>query len=142
MNINPFKSGLGDGLTTYEVEHGYDWLRSVDPGLVEVAMELEALNDEKFPRYLMEASLLQNTDPKTFWTIVEKRGMFPSSACNYALRLMKLPASASGIERCFSTMSSIFSRNRNNLQIEKAGKLCTIYRSLRCMDDEAVEQQQ
>lgn len=123
-------------MTGSETSSGYEWLKSIDVELVTAAMELEAKNDERYPQYLMNDETLLSIDPRTFWTIVEKRSDFKPSVCQFACRLMKLPASASGLERCFSTMGSILNRNRNNLQVDKASKLCTIYRSLRCLRDE------
>ncbi|ODM96994.1 hypothetical protein Ocin01_09686 [Orchesella cincta] len=80
--------------------------------------------------------ILSKIDPKTFWNVVKTHCSSDSEACNIACRLQKLPASGSSIERCFSTLSSIMTKTRNRLGIEKAGKLCTIYQSLHFLPDE------
>lgn len=54
----------------------------------------------------------------------------PIGFSKLASELMLLPASTSPMERCFSTMGSIMTETRNRIGIEKASKLCMIYRVL------------
>lgn len=126
----------GEGLRKDELDSAYSWLENRNQNLVTMAAELEAKNENIFPRHFMKGPALQNIDPVSFWTCVGNRKVFSRSGCNIATKLMKLVASASGIERCFSTMGSIFGRNRNNLHVDKVSKLCTIYRSIRCLQDD------
>jgi len=48
-----------------------------------------------------------------------------------ATTILGLPASTGALERCFSTMGNIMSLKRSKLQVEKAGKLCSISNSLK-----------
>ena len=50
--------------------------------------------------------------------------------------LHSCPASSAGIERWFSTVGFIWSKTRNNLGVDKAQKLATVYRALRPAHDQ------
>ena len=50
--------------------------------------------------------------------------------------LHSCPASSAGIERWFSTVGFIWSKTRNNLGVDKAQKLATVYRALRPANDQ------
>lgn len=114
----------------------YDWMQEFNPDLEVIAMELLALNEEKFPRFLINSATLEKSDPVTFWTIVEKQRIFEPDLCRFIQLLRKLPASGSGIERCFSTLKSILSKSRNRLSVEKSSRLCIINQSLRFSRDD------
>lgn len=49
-------------------------------------------------------------------------------------KLFNLPAGSGGIERSFSTLGNIMTKQRNRLSIEKASKLCTIHNHFKLME--------
>ena len=50
----------------------------------------------------------------------------PPTLLDTTSTLFLLPASTGGIERCFSTMGNIITKQRNRISVEKATKLCCI----------------
>ena len=108
-------------------------------------LKLEAGVDQFYDKILMQKSLLKGEtalSPAQWWRLMGQRiPTLPSGLTKLAEELMMLPASTSAIERCFSTMGSIMTKTRNRIGIEKAGKLCFIYRTLNSgrFEDENVE---
>ena len=98
-------------------------------------LKLEVNDDKFYSKSLMNKDVLRGELALTgaqWWELMDKKvgPKLPAGFAKLAKELMFLPASTSAMERCFSTMGSIMSETRNKIGVEKAGKLCMIYRSL------------
>lgn len=79
-------------------------------------------------------------DALDWWTLIMRRTSFDKTRefAAFIKALHSCPASSAGIERWFSTVGFVWSKNRNRLGVEKAKKLATVYRALRPKDPEPV----
>src|ERR1700754_4715119 len=57
-------------------------------------------------------------------------------------KLFSLPSSTGGIERLFSTLGNIMTKERNRLSIEKAAKLCNIHNHYKIVQSESDKRKQ
>lgn len=113
------------------------WLAKKNPLYESVQLKLEAGDSNYFVKRLMNKEILRGELALTssqWWDIMgsQMENKLPIGFAKLAKELMMLPASTSGMERCFSTMGIIISKTRNRIEIEKASKLCMIYRTLNC----------
>lgn len=73
------------------------------------------------------------TDSIAFWTLC--KASHPDLA-NFALKLLKLPASSAQIERLFSQWNLVHCKIRNRLDFERSKKLIHLYYTLKFEDTE------
>ncbi|OXA39541.1 hypothetical protein Fcan01_25605 [Folsomia candida] len=128
---------IREGLPTIFRERGQVWLAKKNPLYESVQLKLEAGDSNYFVKRLMNKEILRGELALTssqWWDIMgsQMENKLPIGFAKLAKELMMLPASTSGMERCFSTMGIIISKTRNRIEIEKASKLCMIYRTLNC----------
>jgi hAT family protein len=69
---------------------------------------------------------VQSTMNPLHWWLQSVTSAIPPRLLDMVQGLFVLPASTAGIERCFSTMGNIMTKQRNRLSVEKATKLCCI----------------
>jgi hypothetical protein len=117
------------------LKRGQDWLAGKNPMYLIAQMKLGLNDDVYFYKNLMNPDLLtvdNGLTPYQWWELMESsmNNSLPQGLSKLAQRLMLLPASTSGMERCFSTMGSIMTDNRNRIGVEKTSKLCAINRHL------------
>lgn len=72
------------------------------------------------------------TSPKTFWHYAGEQGH--QQLANFAMKMLKIPASTAQLERLFSNWSFIHNDIRNRLAVETSKKLVNIYFTLRSTD--------
>lgn len=124
----------GDGLPIKFREKGQAWLSEKNPLFQSAQLKLEVGDTNFYTNRLMDKNVLRGELALTtsqWWDIMGSQmdGKLPVGFSKLAKELMMLPASTSGMERCFSTIGSII-KSRNRIAVEKAGKLCMIYRTL------------
>ena len=112
-------------------DRGNEWLSEKSPFFTIAAIHLSLDDTTLFPKSYLNAEFSANMEPSKWWISLKSASTLPPNLCDLAETLMLLPASASAIERCFSTMNLIFHRLRSRLGIEKAAKLCFINRNIR-----------
>ena len=102
---------------------------------VAAQLKLEINDDTFYDPVLLNKDVLRGEialNPAQWWELMGTRmkEKLPTGLSKLAQDLMMLPASTSSMERCFSTMGSIMTETRNRIGVEKASRLCTIYRHL------------
>lgn len=107
----------------------------MNPLYVVAQLKLEANDIDFFDKNLMNKEILRGEIPITpaqWWDLMGSHmgEKLPIGLSKLAKELMMLPASTGAMERCFSTMGSIMTETRNRLGIDKASKICMIYRTL------------
>lgn len=112
------------------IEKGNKFLVLEKPSHMILASQLKEMDTALFSSALFTKELLDRTSPEAWWKSLKSLEKVPVSAIDFICRLMKLPAGAADIERHFSTLGNIMSQRRARLGIEKASKLCQIYKAL------------
>jgi hypothetical protein len=100
-----------------------------------VQVKLGLNDDAYFYRNLMAVDVLcapNGISAFQWWAAMNSsmEDSLPIGFADLAQKLMTLPASTSGMERCFSTMGSIMTDTRNRIGVEKTSKLCAVNRHL------------
>ena len=108
------------------MEKGNSWLEHKSPYYVIAASNLALGDHHFFPKSLLHKTVCDSMNPVNWWLSAQRAQMLPVGLVTLACKLMKLPSSTGGIERCFSTLGAIMSKQRNALEVEKASKLCFI----------------
>lgn len=70
-------------------------------------------------------------NPIVWWKCIQRSGKISESLCEFAVKLLTMPASSASVERIFSNFGLVQTKLRNRLGLEKATKLVTCYRHLR-----------
>src|SRR5262245_61607645 len=84
----------------------------------------------------MEERKRNEVSPIPWWKVAFK-GSLPQDAVDVIEMLFILPPSTASIERKFSTLGNIMTKQRNRLSIEKAEKLCTIVNFYKLLNRES-----
>lgn len=95
-----------------------------------IAAQLNQKNPEYFSINYFDESLLNTCTPCDWWSSQYPLQKIQPSKIDYAKKLMILPSSSADIERHFSALGRILNERRARLGVDKASKLCTIYKSL------------
>jgi hypothetical protein len=106
-------------------EIGLNWLESKNPFYVMYVCELTNLDSNYFFKSFQNPEIIKSMHPRMWWKNACKSSVddgFKELVDN----LLTFQASTGGIERSFSTLGSIMTKQRNRLGIEKAAKLCSI----------------
>lgn len=74
--------------------------------------------------------VLKNTSPSNWWSTLECLEKIGRDGIKFARNLMNLPAGSADIERHFSILGNIMGVRRSRLGLNKAAKLCVIYKHL------------
>lgn len=121
---------LGSGLTSYQIEEGNAFLSWHRPYFIIVAAQLRTKNSEYFPHHMFSEDIINGCTPETWWKSLQPNERLSEDAINFASKLMILPAGSADIERHFSILGNIMGVRRTRLGIDKAAKLCKIYKHL------------
>jgi len=101
------------------------------------ASEIGDMKSEYFFECFQKKEVMKTLPAVKWWkkapTPAVSKGMI-----ELAKTILGLPASTGALERCFSTMGNIMC-HRSKLQVEKAGKLCSISNSLKVTMEKANE---
>lgn len=118
---------LGAQLSVKQLEKGRRWLAEKNPYFVVIFSSLQTKDEDFIPRTLMDDSIVSSMDPCIWWGAVSKSSSRISPAfVELVDSLLRLPASTSGLERSLSNLGRIQCKERCNLGIEKASKLCFV----------------
>lgn len=121
---------IGNGLLPEQIEAGNKFLAAERPFLTIVASHLKQRSEDFFPQHMFSEDVLKRCGPKTWWKSFDPIGKIDSSTAQFASKLMGLPAGSADIERHFSILGNIMNVRRARLGIEKAARLCVIYKHL------------
>jgi hypothetical protein len=139
------KFNLGENLPAKYYERGTEWIESKNPLYLMAQIKLSQADGQYYLSGMMCKDMIQGAKEckadieihknqitaEEWWNELNlRKGLnLPVGLAQLARNLMLLPASTSGMERCFSTMGNIMS-DRSCLGLDRASKLCAIYRTL------------
>lgn len=106
-------------------EEGLRWLEKKNPYYVVYTLELRNPDSRMFFTPTLNPDVINKISPRNWWRTACKEGV-DKGFLEFVDTIFSFPASTGGIERSFSTLGSIMSKERNRLRIEKGSKLCTI----------------
>lgn len=131
--LHPSYSARSSKLSEDQRQLGRDLLSRRDMNLVPLPSQLKA-QVAPFQQFMFTDTFLKQS-PSTWYACVkaETDSDDLSKFCVLAASYLNMPASAACIERVFSSFSTVQSKIRNRLGVERAGKLVACYRSLRGM---------
>jgi hAT family protein len=121
-------SKTGMGLKDADKNIGINWIAKKNNFYIQFCGENGEINKQKSD-YFFDSYLKQEVQSKMNpldWWKQSVTTAAPNKLLDIINILFILPASSAGIERCFSTMGNIMTKQRNRLTIEKATKLCCI----------------
>ena len=121
----------GAGLPKTFIDDGHKWLEMKNPMYVIAAESLKQADAEFFSQTLLNPLICKKMNPSKWWESASENIRLPKGLVQLAKMLMSLPSSSAGIERDFSTLANIMTKQRNRIGIEKASKLCLVHRYLR-----------
>lgn len=101
-------------------------IASLNPAHLLIVMKYQSKTATFLPFRFMEA-VTAGVTPMEWWQVI---GNLEPSFLSYVTQLMTAINSSASIERVFSTFGLVYSKLRNRLGIEKAGKLVFIYCSV------------
>jgi len=115
----------GKYLSTELKEKGYRKLATINPIRIQLSVEIQKLESQFFYSSFLLANVCETLDPVDWWKSALKISL--SADMEDAItNLLILPASLGSIERCFSSLGRIMTKQRNRLRLDKAYKLCTV----------------
>lgn len=135
--MDPFSFCHGDVLTQDEEHEADDWILENKESYLVPFTAFKIQDEDFFPKIMFKESILQNykNSPAKWWKLMErktaKNSKLPSDFCSFFGSLLSCPPSSAGIERLFSTFGIVWTKLRNRLGSEKAGKLVKVHRYLR-----------
>lgn len=94
------------------------------------AMELTNVTTNYFYSAFLKSEVCEQMDPLSWWKAAATNRV-PESLKILASKLFVLPSSTGAVERSFSTLGNIMTKQRNRLSIEKGSKLCRIHNFLK-----------
>ncbi|OXA54248.1 hypothetical protein Fcan01_11874 [Folsomia candida] len=104
---------------------GLEWISSHSNYLIQFFGEIQKSESEFFFNAYLNPDVKKQMNPFDWWTQASTSAV-PIRFLEMVKVLFLLPAGTSGIERCFSTMGNIITKQRNRLTVEKATKLCCV----------------
>lgn len=128
---------LGQGILSTWKAKGNEWISMKSPMMLIYASELLRENESNFfyDSHLQQ-TVRESMDPTMWWKTAVKTDL-TQDIKTVVDRIFLLPASTSGIERSFSTLSQIMTKQRNRLSVEKAEKLCVISNYYKIVNSES-----
>jgi hypothetical protein len=104
----------------------------VESSPINVISTMELTNDatNHFYSALMIPEVCEKMDPLSWWKAAATNRV-PEALKVLASKLFVLPSSTGAVERSFSTLGNIMTKQRNRLSIEKGSKLCRIHNFLK-----------
>lgn len=134
--ITRFKTNLGhflgQNLKEAEKEKGLEWLAAKNPALLIVYHELQKPDSNYFFKPYNNKAIISKMQPRDWWKSASKDAVTPI-VHEIVDELLSLPAGTANMERNFSTLGSIITKQRNRLNVEKASKLCSIINHYKIM---------
>ena len=115
---------------TEDRDKGYRYIESKSSTFLLNMANFQGKNEDCFHRQYFSEEMRFGLDPLLWWQQASKFKITEDFML-LLKKLFALPASTGGIERSFSTLGNIMSKKRNRLDVEKAGKLCTVHNVLR-----------
>ena len=104
--------------------------------LVPLVANLRANNDLVFPKHMMLPTTINQMKVHAWWRSLATLSTIGESAINFCESIMLLPASTAAIERSFSTLGDILTKKRNQLKVDRAKKLCVVYKTLASVESD------
>lgn len=89
------------------------------------ASELGNSESNYFFRAYLNPTIRKEMDPRRWWKSAGTSGII-QAFIDFVDTLFTYPASTASIERAFSTLGGVMTKQRNRLSLEKAAKLCSI----------------
>lgn len=127
-------SFAGNGLLPEHIAKGNEFLTKHRSFYTVVAAHLKQKSEDFFPLHMFTEDVLKKCGPKPkmWWQTFtfDPLGPLDSATIQFASKLMGLPAGSADIERHFSILGNIMNVRRSRLGIEKAARLCVIYKHL------------
>jgi hypothetical protein len=115
----------GENLPVAEKNEGLNWISKKSDFYLIFVGELNKSSSTYFFDAFLQPSARKNLKPIDWWANAITPAV-PKPFAELVHTLFLFPASTAGIERCFSTMGNIMTRQRNRISVEKAAKLCAI----------------
>ena len=116
-----------------------DWVASldVDGEMLQSYFKFKSPQKDEsfFPAYMFKDRFTtKESNPAQWWKILHEKntrgGRLSSSFTRTMIKIHSCPASSASLERWFSTVGFIWSKERNRLGSEKAMKLAQVYKNL------------
>lgn len=104
---------------------GLTWLSRQSNYLLVLAAALTNGSSQTIYPQFLDEEVRKSMNPAEWWKAAVKSEL-TRDIVDLLERLFVLPASTGGIERNFSTLGSIVTKQRNRLKVEKFEKLCFI----------------
>lgn len=111
-----------------EKDEGNEFLGKESAMLVIVAAQLKEESSEYFPKEFFTTEVLNSCSAEIWWSSQQSQDKISKAVVQFVVKLMRFPAGSADIERHFSTLGNILSVRRMRLGIEKASKLCLLYK--------------
>lgn len=115
----------GKDLPSVYKNKGLKFLEQQHPFYVAYALSLLNGDVNYFYESALNEEVIKKMAPKNWWNTACKDTV-DAKFIGLVEKIFTFPASTGGIERSFSTLGSIMTKQRNRLSIEKASKLCTV----------------
>lgn len=123
----------GQRLHEDEIDQGMNYLIKYHPRVMSEVLKFKA-QTSPFKEYLFLPSALQNISTLTWWLALKTN--LSEEMSSLIVQLHTAVASSAGLEQMFSTYGFNHSKVRNNLGIQKAEKLVTIFKYLNTKNNE------
>lgn len=126
---------IGSRLSSELKNRGLNVIVESSPLNVIAAMELTNYRTNYFYTAFLKPEVCGQMDPLSWWKAAATNQV-PEELKILASKLFVLPSSTGGVERSFSTLGNIMTKQRNRLSIEKGSKLCRIHNFLKLQQQE------
>lgn len=90
------------------------------------ATQLSSQNEGVFFKTFLEQKICDELEPSEWWGSAVKGGV-EDGFLRFVKTLYTFPSGTAGIERSFSTLGNILTKQRNRMSVEKGAKLCLIH---------------
>ena len=130
-------SCFGSKLSAEQENKAENWLQTAKPDYVPSFLAFKIKDSQLFPENMFNKDVIElyKDAPAKWWVLIERNTQkfkkLPDGFCTYFAQLLSCPPSSASIERVFSTFGNIWTKLRNRLGAEKAGKLVKIQRFLK-----------
>jgi len=126
---------LGCGLPSDLKDRGLLFISEVNPVGVIAATALANEDSQYFFSAFLKSEVYEKMDPLSWWREAATSRV-PLALKTLASKIFVLPSSTGAVERNFSTLANIMTKQRNRLSIDKASKLCRIHNFLTLQQQE------
>jgi len=130
-------SRMGSELSQEDEEAAEEWIELNKEEFLVGFLAFKIKDETYFPKVMFSSKILDayKGTPAKWWTLMERRtekaSTLPTDFCPFFCSLFSCPPSSAAIERIFSSFSIVWTKLRNRLGSEKAGKLVQVHKYLR-----------